>query len=232
MKTRKIISLCCVIALLLCMSANVAGADLTPNKEVDSTSGTTEIKSTGTEHKITVGSKLFIPTIEVVVGEPNGIIVNPYKMEYSSDKFDSLVSAPTTITNNSSISMTVSAKPVAVELSTSKVDFAASSGIENDKTLTRPTVYIAMDMASFESLSDAKDFDSPASDVTTVVISKTNDRAASVTLTSKTADDATAFGAYHFVGESAGPNWTENDVVKLEVVFQIDPVIRTASVTP
>lgn len=227
MKTRKIISLCVVIVLMLCMSANVLAAGLpVSGTEPSSTTDDTALDAAKTEETITVGSTLYLPTIRVTVSAPQSVIVNPYKMDYDGNgSVDSLISAPTKISSKSTIDMSIKAVPKGKIVPGSTVKFSAAPGVENDKTLADPTVYVELIMANFDAETDIAGW-SIASGATEskAVATENNDEAATITLAKGDGNTAT-WGAYKFKGESGGPSWDTGDLIKIEVIFAIDPII-------
>lgn len=237
---KKIISLFCVVALLFCMSATIAEAadpassladvEEKVNNKADATSGTTDFDSANTSQTIKVGSALYLPVIAVTINQPSIVIVNPYQMEYneSTHDKDSLISAPTTITSTSTIKMKVVAKPTAEKVTGSSVVYA-SSPIKPTDELTVPTVYIEMKMANFTTAPTTKtDYinnKSNESKATVMEAAGGTPPQASIELDAATTTTPNVYGAYIFDGSSGGPSWGNGDLIKINVLFDINPVI-------
>lgn len=237
---KKLFSLCLVVVLVFCMSANVfavltdedAPTIAAKSDNKDKTTGDDTTVTSTASQTITVGSILFIPEIDVVISKPNSILVNPYKMDYDSSGLrPSLISAPSTIESLSTIDMKVTAVPKAQVVAGSRVEYTTDSQVEGDDKLTKPTVYVAFDMANFANASDISDFSDNGTNVSSVVVTQSNTSAASITLAAS--DGSTAkIGGFQFTGQSGGPDWGEKDLVLVDVVFGFSPVITAATPTP
>ena len=81
-----------------------------------------------------------------------------------------------------------------------------------------------MEMANFASTSDVTNWTN-ATNESPVVVSESNTEAASITLLASTDGTTATVGGYHFKGESGGPSWGNGDVIKIDVIFSINPVI-------
>jgi len=202
------------LALGLCTSASAADEVITKSGET----------------KITITSVLNLPTIKVTIGSPTNVIVNPYKMDYnvsdsSSIEEKQIISAASTITNESGIKVSISATPT---LKTTSNDLKILTSAPTDESIK--ALYLAFNMAV---TADPTNYTGAESGTVTAPVVKAGDS----TMTPTTVEiqlgrgDTTATtGAYIFTGACSGEGWTAADqITDLTIAFNISPVLGTGT---
>jgi len=180
-----------------------------------------------TTGEVTITSTIKVPTIEVVIGTPTEIIINPYGMEVSVDSTptrDTMITAPTLLTNKSLVDVEISAKPqanVSQDITVKDDGGVIPEGTTN-KTISM-TLYMApQDDDTLVTLTGNED------GASNIPVKKTEPGTAKITLTAS--DGSTdGYGAYQIKGYSAGNNWEDTDTVSTKISFSINPIFGTGT---
>jgi len=219
MKRRKL------IASLLAMALSVGLA--VPAFADDVTLGTADGQQT--TGVVTITSDIKVPTIEVVIGTPTAIIINPYGMEVSvtsGTTHDTMITTPTLLTNNSSVNVEISAQPQAVV--SQDITVQEDGGVIPEGTKNK-TVSMTLYMAPQADGTDAAELTGSETGASNTPVKKSNPGTAKITL------DATggtnAYGSYQIKGYSAGTNWASGDKISTTISFSINPVFGTGEAT-
>lgn len=202
----------------LCTSALAAEGD----KVVDKTGQTT----------IEVSTILNLPTIQVTIATPASVVVNPYKLPYDDGTLDgsaSVISAPTSIQNDSTIKMSISATP---SLETNSIDLAILPSAPAADS-TEKALYLALNMSPVDAQGDIANYTGSGDKTVTAVVKKVGTTPLdtksieldAATYTSGTLTTST-YGAIRFTGACSGTTWADADkITKLSILFDISPVI-------
>ncbi len=209
-----------------------------------------DTKVNGNEHEITISTITVMPTIEVYVGTPPTLIVNPYKMSYSNPSYNitndtsSLMSVPTVIISKSTIGMTVTAKPTGTVAGNVKLA-TSSNEVSN---ATSPSVFMFLNLISLTS-SNVDTTTTPgsttiltsganaptwatttAADQTTAVVTAAGDNAATLDLAAGDSSNP-QYAGFKIIGESGGTAWATGDSVTVKVVLTFTPKLGTGTAT-
>ncbi len=179
------------------------------------------------ETKITIESVLNLPTIEVVIGSPENVIVNPYKLNYKvSDDTTidakQIISTASTITNKSGIGISISATPT-FKITSNDLKILTSAPAAGS---TEKALYLAFNMAV---TSTPTTYTGTEDGTVTASVQKAGDNSVtpetvSIELGRGTPTPTT--GAYIFTGACSGDGWTDADkITDLTIAFNISPVI-------
>ena len=214
MKKQKLIAFCLTVVLMFSMSVMAFAADTT-------------VTDASSDTEITIGSTLHIPTIKVTIKTPANVIVNPYQMEYdptnAAGVTDSLISAPTEISSDSTIKMKIEATPSVTPAAGSSVQVSTTS-ISDPSKVTDPTVYLTMKIGEAATQADVTSFNITNPDETTVLTTGSTPVTLVLNKTGGTGSD-TKYGAFKFSGQSAGSGWKATDLITVKVLFKINPVV-------
>lgn len=190
--------------------------------------------ATAGETTIEVTTVLNLPTIKVTIATPANVVLNPYKMQYEDTTngltgSDSVISKATSIQNDSTIKMSISATP-SLETNSNDLEILTAAPAEGS---TQKALYLALNMAPVADATAAGNYDGTATGTVTAVVKKVGTtpldkktiELAAATYTSGTLTTST-YGAIRFTGACSGTTWAAADeITKLSIVFDIAPVI-------
>lgn len=223
MKRNKIIALLLslVLALNLGISAMAAGETFTTVTEAGDTEEHT-FNHGNLNQGVKVPTLIKVPVIEVSLGIPGNIIVNPFGIKYADsgdpDRISTaeIISVPSTITNNSGTGVKLSLTP------TVSVNEAGGLKVDNDGTAslsddTKKFIQVRMATLKGEDEDSVKVAGS-YTDAGTIV-KETGTTPTDLILDKK--GGTNPCGGYMFKGETSSTNWTTADTVTVNVVFKI-----------
>lgn len=225
MKKQKILALLLVATLTLSLSITAFAAE----EKVTNTGLTT----------INVQSTLKLPTIDVTIASPAGILVNPYGMEVNlpdalKPSTETVFSTPCLITNASNIKLKIVATPTASVADTSDVQI---STVPID-SLEGKAVYMTMAMSNAKSdvidkYTGVDDTDGKFTNTKSAILTKktsSDHNSCDIALAACESAGYETYGVYLITGKSKGSGWKENvDVVDVQLVFDIQPDITTTT---
>lgn len=226
MKRNKIIALLLSLILVLNLGISAMAADAFTKVAGEGDTTDKQITNTGnissshiTEQGVKVPTLIQTPLIEVTLGIPGNIIVNPFGIKFkdsgNTDETSTaeIISVPSTITNKSGVAVKLSLQPTVNAADSVTVDEVGSASLtDNTKKVIQVKMATLNDTAA--NVADASKYTA-----TPTIVKKSNSDVAELKLDKS--DGAKPCGGYMFSGETSGSDWTTADTVTVNVLFKI-----------
>lgn len=229
MKKRNFLALVLALALTLGLAAPAGAA--TEGTEVQNGAASVEVEVV-----------MNLPTIQVTIGNPPEIIVNPYKLNYRVDDGTlgvdqkTIVSAPVLITSTSAIDLDVEAKPTGTSTGSGAVSFATAP-VADGSTTKEVFLYLELADASSNTGTFGASWAASYADDNTkqALVTTGGSKTAKITLPKPTTFNGSSYCAFKLDGNCAGSEakWVggaSGDNITVSVAFTFTP--KATTVTP